>query len=100
MSLLTPTTDTAKKTMLEVIVHGVVAVSVVVCATVLEWHGSIDSGAWAAAVGAGIGASGAVSIFQAKAANGHVTEEAIAQAQRVGGRRRTDPPTTKGKTGG
>lgn len=91
--MLTPTTDSARKAILEVITHAVVSLSVVASATVLTAMDKIDATVWATAIGAGIAASGAVSVLQGKATNGHITEEAIAQMQRVGGKRRTDPHT-------
>jgi hypothetical protein len=93
--MLSPTTDSARKAMLETIIHGIVSVSVVAAATVLAAINAIDQTAWAAAVGAGIAASGAVSVLQGKATNGHITDEALAQLQRPGGRRRTDPPVKR-----
>jgi hypothetical protein len=89
--MLSPTTDSARKAMLETIVHGIVSVAVVASSTVLAAVHAIDQTAWAAAIGAGIAASGAVSVLQGKATNGHITDEAIAQLQRPGGMRRTDP---------
>jgi hypothetical protein len=90
--MLRPTTDNARKVMLETIVHGVVSLSVIGSATVLSALSRIDSTSYAAIVGAGIAASGAVSILQGRTGNGHIADEALAQIQRPGGRRRTDPP--------
>lgn len=61
--------------MLEAMIHGLVSVSVIVAATVLAAMQIIDSVAWAGAVGAGIAASGAVTVMQGKVANGHINEE-------------------------
>jgi hypothetical protein len=94
-AVLRPTTDNARKVMLETLIHGFVSVSVIASATVLSYVGRIDSAAWAAALGAGIAASGAVSVLQARTGNGHIAEEALAQIQRPGGRRRTDPPLSR-----
>lgn len=78
--------------MLEIIVHGVVSVTVIVAATVLAGLRDIDSTAWTAAIGAGIATSGAVSVFQGKIGNGHIADEALMKLQRPGGKRQSDPP--------
>lgn len=90
--MLDPSTDTARKAMLEIIVHGIVAVSVIVGATILAALHDIEASAWAAGVASGIAASGAVSVLQGKVANGNIRDEALSQLQRPGGQRRTDPP--------
>lgn len=61
--------------MLEALIHGLVSVAVIIAATVLAAMQVIDSVAWAGAVGAGIAASGAVTVMQGKVANGHINEE-------------------------
>lgn len=80
--------------MLETIVHGIVSVSVIASSTVLASLHAIDSTAWAGAIGAGIAASGAVSVLQGRTGNGHITEEVLGQIMEPlqGGRRKTDPP--------
>jgi len=93
--MLTPTTDSALKAMLETSIHGVVSLAVIGSSTYLAAHHNIDSGTWAAAVGAGIAASGAVSILQGKATNGHIVEEAFALEKLPGGRRHYDPPVER-----
>jgi hypothetical protein len=92
--LLRPTTDNARKVMLETVTHGIVSCAVIASATVVICLDKIDSAAYAAAVGVGVAASGAVSVLQGRTGNGHIAEEALAQIQRPGGRRRTDPPLT------
>lgn len=89
--MLSPTTDTARKAILETLVHGMVALAVIAAATLLAALDKIDGTTWGTAIGAGIAASGAVSVLQGRVGNGHVTEEAKLQLQRPGGKRRTDP---------
>lgn len=66
--------------------------SVVASATILAAMQCIDQTVYGATVSAAIIASGAVSVLQGKTGNGHIAEEALAQVQRPGGKRRTDPP--------
>lgn len=90
--MLRPQTDTARVSILETIVHGIVSVSVIASATVLAALRDLDTTTYAAVVGAGIAASGAVSVLQARASNGKVRGEVIALSQMPGGHRATDPP--------
>lgn len=90
--MLSPTTDSARKVLLETIIHGIVSVSVVASATVLASLHCIDQTVYGATISAAIIASGAVSVLQSKAGNGNITTEVLSQAQRPGGARRTDPP--------
>jgi len=78
--------------MLERTIHGAVSLSVIGCATYLDAIGHLSETGWAAAVGAGITTSGAVSVLQGKLANGHVAEAEEALHKVTGGRRTTDPP--------
>jgi hypothetical protein len=90
--LLSPQTDTARVSILETIVHGIVSVSVIASATVLAALRDLDTTTYSVVIGAGIAASGAVSVLQARASNGKVRGEVIALSQLPGGMRATDPP--------
>lgn len=82
--------------MLETLTHAIVSVTVIAAATVLAALNAIDATAWAAAVAAGIGISGSVSVLQGRASNGKLIEEARELIQIPGGRRFTDPPVPSG----
>lgn len=90
--MLSVVTDTAKKSIIETVIHGIISLAVISAATVLAAMHSIDTTAWGTAVGAGIGVSGGVSILQSRASNGKVVAEARELVQMTGGRRYTDPP--------
>lgn len=90
--MLHPSTDTARKAMLETLSHSIISLAVIAAATVLAAMHSIDTTAWTAAVGAGIGVSGGVTILQSRASNGKVVAEARELAHLTGGRRYSDPP--------
>lgn len=90
--MLRAQTDTARVSILEILVHGLVSVAVIASATVLDALGRLDTATYAATVGAGIAASGAVSVLQGRANNGKVRAEVVALSQLPGGQRATDPP--------
>jgi hypothetical protein len=90
--MLRPQTDTARVSILETIVHGIVSVSVIASATVLSALRDLDTTTYSVVVGAGIAASGAVSVLQGRVNNGKVRGEVIALSQIPGGKRATDPP--------
>lgn len=62
--MLHPVTDEVRKSMLETICHTIVALFVIVSATILAIHADLDSAAWAGACGTAIAASGAVTVIR------------------------------------
>jgi hypothetical protein len=90
--MLRPQTDTARVSILETLIHGVVSVAVIASATVLAALGKLDNTVYAAIIGSGIAASGAVSVLQGRVSNGKVKAEVMALSQLPGGKRATDPP--------
>lgn len=90
--VLRPTTDTARAKLLETITHGCVSVAVIGCSTYLTAIDKLESTAYVGLVGAGIAASGAVSILQGKVTNGSLAEAESLLDQIPGGRRKQDPP--------
>lgn len=62
--MLHPVTDEVRKSMLETICHTIVALFVIVGATILAIDNDIDSAAWAGACATAIAASGAVTVIR------------------------------------
>lgn len=62
--MLHPQTDEVRKSMFETLCHSIVALTVIIGATVLAIQGDIDSAAWAGACGTAIAASGAVTAMR------------------------------------
>lgn len=60
--MLNPKDDEVRKSMFETLCHTLVAIGVIVTATILAVQHDLDSAAWAGACGTAIAASGAVTI--------------------------------------